>query len=69
MFSFFASWQRNRRVIDTLSRLSDRELQDVGIGRGDIGSVVRRGKRVDSEPTFDTLAPSWAAQNRRALSA
>lgn len=38
----FAAWRRYRESVRELSRLSDRELSDLGIGRGDIDAVVRR---------------------------
>lgn len=37
----FREWRRYRRAVDELSRLSDRELSDVGIARVDIPRVLR----------------------------
>lgn len=37
-----AAWRRYRESIRELSRLSDRELNDLGIGRADIYPVVRQ---------------------------
>lgn len=37
----FNTWRRFRDSVRELSRLSDRELNDLGIGRGDIVDVVR----------------------------
>jgi len=37
-----ASWRRYRDAVRELSQLSDRELNDIGIRRGDIEYVVRR---------------------------
>ena len=37
--------EANRRIAEMhLYRMSDRELNDIGIGRGDIKRVVREGK-------------------------
>jgi uncharacterized protein YjiS (DUF1127 family) len=37
-----ASWRRYRDAIRELSQLSNRELDDIGIRRGDIEFIVRR---------------------------
>jgi uncharacterized protein YjiS (DUF1127 family) len=36
------AWRRFREAVRELSQLSDRELDDIGIRRGDIEYVVRR---------------------------
>jgi uncharacterized protein YjiS (DUF1127 family) len=36
------AWRRHREALRELSQLSDRELSDIGIGRGDIDYVARR---------------------------
>src|SRR5208283_4940943 len=36
------AWRRYREAVRELSQMSDRELQDIGIRRGDIEFVVRR---------------------------
>lgn len=38
----YNNWVSYRRAVDELSRLSTRELADLGIGRGDIKFVARR---------------------------
>ncbi|MFD1694406.1 DUF1127 domain-containing protein [Roseibium aestuarii] len=38
----YSNWVQYRRTVDELSRLSQRELSDLGIGRGDIKTVARR---------------------------
>ena len=38
----FVAWRRYRDAVRELSQLSDRELDDIGIRRGDIEYVVRR---------------------------
>lgn len=35
-------WRRFRATREALSRLTDRELNDLGIGRGEIENVARR---------------------------
>ncbi|RYB04946.1 DUF1127 domain-containing protein [Lichenibacterium ramalinae] len=42
-----AAWRRYRDSVRELSRLSDRELDDLGIGRADIQALVRQS--TDSE--------------------
>ena len=37
-----AAWRRYRDAVRELSQLSDRELDDIGIRRGDIEYIVRR---------------------------
>jgi uncharacterized protein YjiS (DUF1127 family) len=37
-----AAWRRYREAVRELSQLSDRELDDIGIRRGDIENIVRR---------------------------
>ncbi|WP_421849179.1 DUF1127 domain-containing protein [Oricola sp.] len=39
--SFFA-WRRYRATLNQLNRLTARELDDLGINRGDITDVARR---------------------------
>ena len=36
------AWRRYREAVRELSRLSDRELSDIGIRRGDIEFIVRQ---------------------------
>jgi uncharacterized protein YjiS (DUF1127 family) len=36
------AWRRYREAMRELSQLSDRELHDIGIRRGDIEHIVRR---------------------------
>lgn len=37
----FDDWRRYRRTVSELSRMSDRELSDIGIARGDIRQIAR----------------------------
>ncbi|WP_428928142.1 DUF1127 domain-containing protein [Marinibacterium sp. SX1] len=39
LFAAFAGWNDARRTRNSLSRLTDRELEDIGLARGDIDSV------------------------------
>ena len=41
----FQTWRRFRESVRELSRLSDRELSDLGIGRYDIVDVARQSLR------------------------
>ena len=38
----YRNWRRYRETVNELSRLSNRELNDLGISRGDIPFVARR---------------------------
>lgn len=42
------AWRRYREAVRELSQLSDRELNDIGIRRGEIEDIVRRS--VASKP-------------------
>lgn len=41
-FSAFANWNDARMTRNSLSALTDRELDDIGLHRGDIDSVAGR---------------------------
>ena len=41
IISFVQHWKRYGRVVQELSRLSDRELADIGIARCDIDRIAR----------------------------
>ena len=45
IFRFIQHWKRYERVVQELSRLSDRELADIGITRGDIHRIARGQSR------------------------
>ena len=38
----FSAWRRYRHSVRELSQLSDRELHDLGISRGDIEIIARK---------------------------
>jgi uncharacterized protein YjiS (DUF1127 family) len=42
LVSAFAAWNDARVTRNALSRLSDRELDDIGLSRGDIDSIAAR---------------------------
>ncbi len=44
ILSSIRHWLRSRETIRELSRLSDRELSDIGIDRGSIPTVARQGR-------------------------
>lgn len=41
-------WRQYRASVRELSRLTDRELNDLGIGRADIEFVARKGARASA---------------------
>jgi uncharacterized protein YjiS (DUF1127 family) len=38
----YAEWRRYRQTVNELNRMSDHELRDIGVLRGDIAFVARR---------------------------
>ncbi len=40
----FRNWRRYRDTVNELSRLSNRELNDLGITRGEIDGIARAGR-------------------------
>jgi uncharacterized protein YjiS (DUF1127 family) len=40
----FRNWRRYRDTVNELSRLSNRELNDLGITRGEIHGIARAGR-------------------------
>lgn len=38
----FNNWRRYRNTVGELAQLSDRDLNDMGIGRADIRNIARR---------------------------
>ncbi len=77
MLNFIANWRREREVVRELSRLTDRELADLGIARADIRTVAEgaalavRGEAatLTAQRAADHHAPAWGVQNRRSLAA
>lgn len=69
------AWRRERETVRELSLLTDRELADLGIGRGDI-PFVAAGATVEDVQSFITVAedsaligPDWAAHAPTSLAA
>ena len=77
MLTFLTAWNTRRTAARELSRLSDRSLEDLGIARHEIRSVVTRAAvsasdhkvAAPQQDGFDRLAPSWAVHNRRSIAA
>ena len=73
MLNFFFAWRLERATIRRLARLSDRELQDIGIRRDTVKSVVRntRGGSATAASTMaddqTLMAPSWGNHLRRTI--
>ena len=51
-----AAWRRERETIRELSQLTNRELADLGIGRGDIPFVAAGGSVEDVQSFITTPA-------------
>ena len=80
MFDFISNWRRERESVRELSRLTDRELADLGIARADIRAVAAgatlTARDAASQPTaalrvqeWAEAAPSWGAHNRQSVAA
>ena len=41
VIDFLRAWQKRSQISYQLGRMSDRDLADIGINRGDIDAVVR----------------------------
>ena len=73
MLNFIANWRREREAVRELSRLTDRELADLGIARSDIravasGTVTVRDE-VEPAAMQSPMAPAWGAHSRPSLAA
>jgi uncharacterized protein YjiS (DUF1127 family) len=44
ILSSFRQWRRSRETARQLAALTDRELSDIGLSRGDIPQSARRGR-------------------------
>ncbi|HEX4767126.1 MAG TPA: DUF1127 domain-containing protein [Lichenihabitans sp.] len=56
MIKAITSWVQRNRSVRELSSLSDRELADIGIARGDIEALVRGG-RMHSDEVASAVGP------------
>lgn len=45
--NYLATWREHRKVIKELNRMTDRELNDMGISRADIDRLVWLGEDKD----------------------
>ena len=39
-YKYLSTWRKHREVIKELNRLTDAELKDIGINRGDISRLI-----------------------------
>jgi len=46
--NYLATWREHREAIKQLNRMTDKELQDIGISRADIDRLVWLGEDKDS---------------------
>lgn len=76
MFKLIANWRRERETIRELSRLSDRELADLGISRADIHAVAAGAAPAERNETATlandraaAMAPSWGAHVQQSIAA
>jgi uncharacterized protein YjiS (DUF1127 family) len=66
MLAGFAGWMQRRRAEAELRALTDRELADIGLTRGDIAFALRGGMTVAEVPAPRVLrAPVPTAANDR----
>ena len=75
MLNSIVTWIRHRDAIRDLSRLTNRQLADIGIARSEIEAVVaratddRRAEGSFSAEWLGRMASSWAHHNRRSQAA
>ena len=53
----YQNWRSYRKTCNELHQMSDRELNDIGISRGDIPFVARRARQLTSLLTGPFLLP------------
>lgn len=73
MLNFITSWRREREAVRELTRLSDRELADLGIARSDIRAVAE-GTAREAAPRaaredLGTMPQAWGAYARPSIAA
>lgn len=61
----FAGWMQRRRAEAELRALTDRELADIGLSRGDILYVLREAREVAAPVARPVSRPAPAAANDR----
>ncbi|MBO1074818.1 DUF1127 domain-containing protein [Roseomonas marmotae] len=62
-FRAILEYPRRRRVMDELSMLSDRELADIGLSRGDIHRVFEMPEELRPSAEIYTLPAARKAEN------
>ena len=58
MIRNYRNWRRYRETVNELSRLSNRELNDLGITRSDIATVAARGPLTRFRPAAPPVRPT-----------
>ncbi len=59
MLNMISNWRRERSAVSQLSRLSDRELADLGIQRQDIKAVARFASVMTREEVTAIVEPPF----------
>ena len=52
-WKYLMTWRRHRETIKHLNRLSNRELKDIGLTRGDINNLVWLKKDIEEQGKDD----------------
>lgn len=52
-WKYLMTWRRHRKTIKHLNRLSNRELTDIGLTRGDINNLVWLKKDIEEQGKDD----------------
>ena len=66
MLTIISNWRRERSAISQLSRLSDRELSDLGIARRDIQAVARYASAMTRDDVAAVVEPRSVFADRGA---
>ena len=59
MLNMISNWRRERSAVSQLSRLSDRELADLGIQRQDIKAVARFASTMRRDEVAAIVEPTF----------
>ena len=59
MLNMISNWRRERSAVSQLSRLSDRELADLGILRQDIKTVARFASAMTRDEVASVVEPRY----------
>ena len=59
MLNIISNWRRERAAVSQLSRLSDRELADLGIQRQDIKAVARFASAMTRDEVTAVVEPPF----------